>query len=73
MLAFSAMRHAPINVLLIEAKRPLVQFGGCRLDELREDVFDAAVATFARVNGCVGGIAAHDIVLSGGDPYAIWR
>jgi hypothetical protein len=57
----------PLNVLLVEANRPLVYVGGDSLNDLREDFFDNAFY------GAPNVVSAYDIALSGGEPYAVWR
>jgi hypothetical protein len=73
-LAFAPYRIAPLSVLVVEAKQPLVRTGCGSLKlgslDLREDVYDNAANSVARARTNV--YSVYDIALSGGEPYAIW-
>jgi hypothetical protein len=66
-------RKRPIAVLLIEANFPLVEFGGKRLDTLREDFYDNAVNIMNTARKFTPIVSPYDIALSGGEPYSVWR
>tara|TARA_R110002126_G_scaffold127564_8_gene269863 strand:- start:1248 stop:1454 length:207 start_codon:yes stop_codon:yes gene_type:complete len=65
-------RKKPMSVLLLEAEFPLVESGGKRLDHLREDFYDNAVAIRNR-RDATPIVSPYDIALSGGEPYSVWR
>ena len=64
-------RKKPMSVLLLEAEFPLVESGGKRLDHLREDFYDNAVAIRNR-RDATPIVSPYDIALSGGEPYSVW-
>lgn len=72
MQAFSYKRRAPINILMVAVDFPLVELGGKRLDHLREDFYDNAVAIRNR-RDATPIVSSYDIALSGGEPYSVWR
>lgn len=60
------------QVLLLECGLPLVRVGGAALEDLREDVYDAATNS----NGRAGVRDISSVYMSammGGEPYAIWN
>ena len=65
-------RKKPMSVLLLDAEFPLVESGGKRLDHLREDFYDNAVAIRNR-RDATPIVSPYDIALSGGEPYSVWR
>ena len=65
-------RKNPINVQLVKLDLPLVESGGKRLDHLREDFYDNAVALRNRRDSTPI-FSPYDIALSGGEPYSVWR
>lgn len=66
---FAWGRRAPINVLHMEAAMPLVTVGGKALQDLREDVFDAARNSSRNAPS----FDTYTAALMGGEPFAIWR
>ncbi len=74
-MTFVWKRIEPIEIMILKLKRPLVEVGGKSLRDLREDFYDNSHNISGRhpKNGGSQIVSVYDIVLSGGEPYAVWR
>lgn len=74
-MRFVWKRIEPIEIMILNLERPLVEVGGKSLRDLREDFYDNAhnISNRHHSNGGSQIVSVYDIVLSGGEPYAVWR
>ena len=72
-MTFLHYRREPYNVMVVQAKFPLVTTGGKSLYELREDFFDLSVNLIDVHNKPIHIVSPYDIACSGGEPYANWK